>query len=153
MINAIKRFFEQNFSASASEEEIAHQLRLATAALFIEMMQQDHEVDTVEKQAVKNVLKKKFALDDVETEKLYSLAKQESRNATDYHQFTSLIASHFSQEQKILVIEYLWEIAYADGILHMYEEHMVRRIADLIHVSHKDYIQAKHRAELRSDAD
>ncbi len=153
MINTLKRFFEQNFSTTATEEETQHQLRLATAALFVEMMRQDHEVDRVEKQAVKQVLKKKFALDDAESEELYSLAKQESRHATDYHQFTSLIASHFSQEQKILVIEYLWEIAYADGILHMYEEHMVRRIADLIHVSHKDYIQAKHRVELRNEAD
>ncbi|TNF37008.1 MAG: TerB family tellurite resistance protein [Gammaproteobacteria bacterium] len=147
MINAIKRFFEQNFAAPVSEDEIAHQLRLATAALFIEMMQQDHDVDATERQAVKRVLKQKFAIDDDETDELYALAKQEARLATDYHQFTSLIASHFSQPQKIKVIEYLWEIAWSDGVLHKYEEHMVRRIADLIHVSHKDFMQARHRVE------
>ena len=153
MINAIKNFFEQNFLVTVSEEETTHQLRLATAALFIEMTQQDHEIDDAEKQAVKRVLKQKFELDDAETEELYSLAKQEAHHATDYHQFTSLISSHFSQEQKIRVIEYLWEVAYADGVLHRYEEHMMRRIADLIHVSHKDYIQAKHRVQHRNEAD
>lgn len=153
MIDAIKRFFEQNFSSTDSEQETVHQLRLATAALFIEMTQQDHQVGDAEKQAVKRVLKQKFELDEAETEELYSIARKEARHATDYHQFTSLIASHFTQEQKIRVIEYLWEIAYADGELHKYEEHMVRRIADLIHVSHKDYIQTKHRVELRHEAD
>ena len=153
MIDAIKRFFDQNLSTTVSEQETAHQLRLATAALFIEMIQQDHQVDDAEKQAVKRVLKQKFELDETETEELYSIARQEARHATDYHQFTSLIASHFSQEQKIRVIEYLWEIAYADGELHKYEEHMVRRIADLIHVTHKDYMQTKHRVELRHETD
>lgn len=153
MIDAIKRFFDQNFSSTVSEQETTYQLQLATAALFIEMMQQDHEVDDAEKQAVKRVLKQKFELGEAETEELYSLARQEARHATDYHQFTSLIASHFSQEQKIHVIEYLWEVAYADGELHKYEEYMVRRIADLIHVSHKDYLQAKLRVELRYEID
>ena len=153
MLDAIKRFFDQNFASTVSEQETAHQLRLATAALFIEMMQQDHEVDDAEKQAVKRVLKQKFELGEAETDELYSLARQEARHATDYHQFTSLIASHFTQEQKIRVIEYLWEIAYADGELHKYEEYMVRRIADLIHVPHKDYLQAKHRVELRYEVE
>ena len=67
--------------------------------------------------------------------------------ATDYHQFTSLIAKNFDQAQKIKVIEYLWMIAYSDYQLDKHEEHMVRRIADLIYVPHKEFLQAKHRVQ------
>ncbi|MDH5483716.1 MAG: TerB family tellurite resistance protein [Gammaproteobacteria bacterium] len=145
MLNKIKNFFEANFSISEQPDNQAHQLKLATAALLIEMMMQDDDVHEAEQRAVKNSLGEKFNLTGAETEALYELARQESKNATDYHQFTSLIAKHFSQPQKIKIIEYLWQVAYADKVLDRYEEHMVRRIADLIHVSHKDFIQAKHR--------
>jgi uncharacterized tellurite resistance protein B-like protein len=145
MLNKIKNFFETNLMSSEPAVNQAHQLKLATAALLIEMMTQDDEVHADEQQAVKNSLSEKFNLTKDETHELYELAYQESRNATDYHQFTSLIAKHFSQPQKIKIIEYLWQVAYADKVLDKYEEHMVRRIADLIHVSHKDFLQAKHR--------
>ena len=93
------------------------------------------------------ILNPKFGLSDEETETLFTLAEQERASATDYHQFTSLIAKNFSQDKKIKLIEYLWAVAYADGVLDKYEEHMVRRIADLIHVSHKDFMRTKHKFE------
>lgn len=145
MLNKIKDFFEANFMINEPAVDPAHQLKLATAALLIEMMMLDDEVHEAEQLVVKKSLSEKFNLTQEETHELYELAHQESRNATDYHQFTSLIAKHFSQSQKITIIEYLWQIAYADNVLDKYEEHMVRRIADLIHVSHKDFLQAKHR--------
>ena len=150
MLDAIKSFFEENFLIANEQVDKEHALKLATAAILIEMMQQDHEVSEREKQIVKNALSEKFALNDEETSELFVLAKQELKDATDYHQFTSLITQNYTQPQKIKIIEYLWDVAYADGQLHKYEEHMVRRIADLIHVSHKDFLQAKHRSEERN---
>jgi len=147
MLENIKSFFEKNFLPSETQQTNDHQLKLATASLFIEMMFQDHKVNDAEKQTVQKVLQEKFNLSEMETKELYALAEQEVKQATDYHQFTHLIAKHFDQPQKIKVIEYLWMIAYSDYHLDKYEEHMVRRIADLIHVSHKDFIQAKHRVE------
>ena len=125
----------------------AHQLNLAAAALLIEMILQDDHVDKAEVLQVKNILVSQFELSEAEMESLYALAEEEKHQATDYHQFTKLIASHYTQPQKIQLIESLWRVAYADEVLDKYEEHMVRRISDLIHVSHKDFIQAKHRAE------
>ncbi|MCU7968532.1 MAG: TerB family tellurite resistance protein, partial [gamma proteobacterium symbiont of Bathyaustriella thionipta] len=78
---------------------------------------------------------------------LYQLAHEELNNATDYYQFTKLIAAYFSQPQKIKMIELLWQVAYADNHLDAYEEHMVRRIADLIYVPHHDFIQTKLRVQ------
>ena len=146
MLSAIKQFFEtQMDSGSALDEE--HRLRLASAALLVEMMHQDHEVDEKEEAAVLDALQQKFDLPAPEAQSLLKLAHEETKGATDYHQFTHLIAKHYPQDKKIKLIEFLWSVAYADGVLDKYEEHMVRRIADLIHVSHKDFMQAKHKFE------
>lgn len=151
MLTSIKTFFEKNFQQLTAEQDGQHQLRLATAALLIEMMQQDDETHEKEQQAIMQALQEKFDLSKSETKDLIELAHQEAHSATDYHQFTSLIAKQFSQQQKIKVIEYLWMIAFADGHLDRYEEHMVRRISDLIYVSHADFMQAKHRVKERLD--
>ena len=146
MLNTIKKFFEQNI-ASDNADDIEHQLKLATAALFVEMMQQDHEILEEERQAVKVSLKEKFDLSEDEAKELFNLAQQEADAATDYHQFTRLIAKEYTQEQKIKVIELLWTIAYADDHLDSLEEHMVRRIANLIYVAHKDLMKTKHKVQ------
>ena len=148
MIKKIQSFFEKNFMAdSVSPVVVEHQLNLAASALLIEMVLQDDHVDEKEVAAVKKLLTDQFELSAEETESLYALAEEEKHQATDYHQFTKLIAEHYTQPQKVQLIESLWRVAFADQVLDKYEEHMVRRISDLIHVSHKDFIQARHRVE------
>ena len=144
MLAVIQDFFDRCLAVD-KEVDIEHQLKLASAALLIEMMRQDHKVQETEREAVVQALKKKFHLGADETQELFSLAQQEAAEATDYYQFTNLIARHFTQQQKIKLIEYLWVIAYADMHLDPLEEHMIRRIADLIYVSHRDLIKAKHK--------
>ena len=146
MLSAIKNFFEQNI---LSEEDgvLDHKLKLATTALLIEMMLQDDQVHDKEIDTVKTALREKFDLADDECQKLFELAEEEIRDAVDYHQFTRLIAREFTQAQKIKVIELLWSVAYADSHLDSLEEHMVRKIADLIYVSHKDLIKTKHKIQ------
>lgn len=148
MIKKIQSFFEKNFMAdSVSPVVVEHQLNLAASALLIEMVLQDDHVDEKEVAAVKKLLTDQFDLSAEETESLYALAEEEKHQATDYHQFTKLIAEHYTQPQKVQLIESLWRVAFADQVLDKYEEHMIRRICDLIHVSHKDFIQARHRVE------
>ncbi len=146
MLSAIKNFFEQNI-LSEEDSDLDHQLKLATAALLIEMMLQDDQVHDREIETVKNALREKFDLTDDECHTLFELAEEEVEDAVDYHQFTSLIAREFTQTQKIKVIELLWSVAYADLHLDSLEEHMVRKIADLIYVSHKDFIKTKHKIQ------
>lgn len=144
MLEAIKAFFQENISTAKSGDE-THQLRLATAALMIEMMLQDDKTHDEEERAIRSALKNKFDLSEDETHELFELGHTELKNSGDYYQFTRLINDNFTPEQKFTVIEYLWDIAYADGELDRYEEHMVRRIAELIYVSHSDFIKAKHK--------
>lgn len=146
MLQAIKHFFEQNISL-AQTDDIDHQLKLATAALLIEMMQQDARIHESEQKAVREVLQNNFNLTDKETLQLCELARQELDNAVDSHQFTSLIARNYSQAEKKRIIEYLWQVAYADDHLDPLEEHMVRHIAELIYVPHRDFIRIKHKVQ------
>ncbi len=145
MINTIKQFFEKNIQTSpeASEEISEHSLQLATAALLIEMMRADAETSSQEQNAITDTIREKFHLSMEETETILRLAEEEISRATGYFEFTSLINKGYTYEQKIKVVEHLWEIAFSDAVLDKYEEHMVRKIADLIHVSHKDFIGAK----------
>lgn len=144
MLGSIKQFFETNI-ANRAQDDTEHRLQLATAALMIEMMHQDDQAHEAEDAAIRQALKKKFSLNDDETDALFNLAHAEQKQATDYFQFTRLINENFSQPQKIKVIEYLWQVAYADGHLDNYEEHMVRKIADLLYISHSDFIRSKHK--------
>ena len=146
MLKAIKDFFENNISAEG-EGDLEHELRLATAALLIEMMYQDGQAHDKEIDAAKKSLSEKFELTDDECHILFELAEEEVKEAVDYHQFTRLIASEFTQAQKIKVVELLWSVAYADLQLDSMEEHMVRKISDLIYVSHKDFIKTKHKVQ------
>ncbi|MDY6981018.1 MAG: TerB family tellurite resistance protein [Pseudomonadota bacterium] len=146
MLNAIKKFFEQNLSPEQTGDD-EHALKLATAALLIEMMQQDGKTTDDEILAVKSALQSKFGLTESETHTLFDLAREETRQAVDFYQFTRLINDQFSPEKKIKVIEYLWGIAYSDNHLDAHEEHMIRRIADLLYVSHKDMMKTKHKVQ------
>lgn len=146
MLKTIKQFFEQNLSPDQVQDP-EHQLKLATAALLIEMMQQDGKTTDNEIEAVKTALQRKFELTPEETEQLFELAREETRQAADFFQFTRLINDHFPADRKIKVVEYLWSIAYADNHLDSHEEHMIRRIADLLYVSHKDMMKTKHKIQ------
>ena len=85
----------------------------------------------------------KFDLAPGEAERLIALAEEEARQANDYWQFTSVINQRFSYEQKVRVVALMWEVAHADAALSSYEEHLIRKLADLLYVSHRDYITAK----------
>ncbi len=148
MINAIRQFFETHILEETQEEATTeHGLRLATAALLIEMSRADFDAKAEDKAAVITVVGRVFELTEQETHELVFLAEEEARQATSLYQFTSLINRAFSPDQKAHVVELLWEVAYADGQLHKYEEHLVRKIADLIHVPHRTFIRAKHKVK------
>ncbi|MCG7981572.1 MAG: TerB family tellurite resistance protein [Candidatus Thiodiazotropha lotti] len=147
MLKSVLEYFNLHLlpEAEAAAEESQAQLRLAVAVLLIEIAESDFERAPEEKSAILNGIKTQFGLESEAAQTLMDLAEQEHRHSTDYFQFTTLINKNYSYEQKIQVIESLWRVAFADLQLHHYEEHVIRRLADLIHVSHGDFISAKHR--------
>ena len=145
MLNSIRDFFDRNMAHSAPSTE-RHSVELATAALLVEVIRSDAGIAPSEQQAVLQAVREKFGLSDEEAQTIFRLAEEEVRTANDYYQFTSLINRHFNQQQKQHVIELMWRVAYADADLAAHENHVLRRIAELLHVTHGDYIAAKMRA-------
>jgi uncharacterized tellurite resistance protein B-like protein len=149
MVSSIRKFFDKYIQPPPDKQDAVseHSLRLATAALLIEMMRADATVKGNESEAVMKTIQSKFHLSREETDTLIKLAEEEIRKATGYYTFTSLINKGFSYQQKVRVIEHLWEVAFSDTELDKHEEHMVRKIADLIYVEHRDFIEAKIRVK------
>mgnify|MGYP000870221063 CR=1 FL=1 len=148
MIASIREFFDQfiepaSHSAAANSE---HALQIATAALLVEMMRMDKHLADVERAAVAAALRQQFDLDAGQLDTLLALAEEEARQASGYYQFTSLINQRCNAAQKARIIENLWQVAFADGHLDAHESHLVRKIANLLHIGHADYIAAKQRA-------
>jgi uncharacterized tellurite resistance protein B-like protein len=146
MLDAIRDFFDRNIAAPAANADERHTIELATAALLIEIARVDGDMQQVERDAVMRAVREKFSLSPQEAEALLRLADEEVRQAHDYFQFTSLINKRFTPEQKERVIELMWQAAYADAELSAHEQHVMRKIANLLYVPHSVYIAAKMRA-------
>jgi len=153
MFRKIQRYFDSQIrrpEGVTSIEADDARLRLATAALLIEVSRADHRIDDSERSAINHALKKTFGLSADETSELVELAEREVKESVSSYEFTRLINKGFSYERKRHVVELLWQVVFADSEMERHEEHLVRRIADLIHVSHKDFIEAKIKARAES---
>ena len=147
MIDAIRKYFERRIgAATAPASSDARRVQVATAALLFEMMRMDEQMHEAERATIADAVRRALGVSEAETAELLQLAEAEAQQATDYFQFTSLINQSFTPEQKEHIVEQLWRVAYADGNLHRYEEHLVRKIAELIYVPHAAFIAAKLRA-------
>jgi len=154
MLNAISRFFEAHFSQEEdSQVHTEQQLQLASAALMIELGRSDRSFDTAETQAMIEILKSRYGLEQEALDELMALAEAEASEATSLYQFTSLMNDHFERSEKVKLILNMWEVAFADGKIDRYEEHLIRKVNDLLHLSHKDFIQGKQEARARAEAD
>ncbi|HVR30552.1 MAG TPA: TerB family tellurite resistance protein [Thermoanaerobaculia bacterium] len=151
-MRALQQFFDKRIAPLASSArastESEHRLRLATAALFIETERADFRVTDAERRKLETAVRDTLELDDEETRELIALAEQEVDASVELFQFTRLIDQAFTPEQKVHLVERLWRVALADAQVDSLEEHLVRKIANLLHVSHRDYIAAKRRARM-----
>jgi uncharacterized tellurite resistance protein B-like protein len=145
MLNQIKLFFEQHLALEQPEKITEDQRRLICVALYIEMMMMDDEKDPREQNQILAIIKKSYKIDDDQAQDMLIAAERERTQATDYFQFTSLLNKQCSVEQKIQIIESLWQIAFIDGRLDEQEEYLVRKIADLLYVPHEEFIRTRNK--------
>ena len=148
MLRTLKDLFDTVTSPSrSSPAERAHTAQLAAAVLLLEVMRADPAVQAAERTAVVEALRKRFALAEDELARLMELAEGEGKQLYDYHRFTSSLNDHFSQPEKVGIVEAMWQVAYADAHLDAHENHLISKIAGLLHVTHGEYIAAKMRAK------
>ena len=150
MINKIK-----NLISNLSKKEEEHKeldsslLDNACAALLVEIAFADKDFDDTEKDSLRETLVKTYGLNEEEIEEIIQDADRSVEESTSLYGYTRIVNDEFNYEDKLNLIRNLWKVAYADGNLDKYEEHLLRKISDLIHVSHSDYINIK--LEMRSD--
>jgi len=149
VLRSLQDFFERHisFPRDADEEIRERPLQLATAALFIEMTRADFEVTEEELRSIESEVRATFGLDEEQAGELLALAKEETADSVELFQFTRLVDRDFTPSEKCDLVERLWRIAFADKHLDRYEEHLVRKVANLLHVPHRDFIEAKVRAK------
>lgn len=148
MIRRIQEFFSRRLdnirSAEAGVSEQA--LQIAASTLLFEVARSDLETHPDERKLVSGHLRKAFGLSEQEIKEVAEIAEQEAEDATSLFPFTRLINDRCTADEKVRLVEMLWRVAFADGELDPFEESQVRKIAELLYVSHSRFIQAKHRA-------
>jgi len=145
LLSKISAFFERHLQpAGGASAPLSHsQKQLAVAALLIEVAMADHIFDEREMLTLQQHLKQKFAITNAQLAELIELAKEESADATSLHQFTTLVHQHCNPQEKFELLVSMWELAFADNDLNKYEEYVIRKVADLIYVSHAEFMRAK----------
>lgn len=147
----MKQFLQQIKTAFDPEEPTQthseEDLQLAAAVLMVELSRADYEVDEAEQRAVRHAVVRHFSLSDSEADELIEAAEAEADAAVSLYRYTGLINAHWGPEEKARLIEMLWRITFSDEEMHHYEEHLVRRLSDLLHVPHREFLKAKHRVQ------
>ncbi len=149
MLQHLKDLFQSLLQADGptSAADTEHELQLATAVLLVEVMRAEPSLAEAERHSILNALKTRFDLPRAEVDRLIDLALDTAKTAYDYQRFTAQLNEHFTQAQKIRVVETMWAVAYADAHLDAHEQHVISKVAGLLHVTHGEYIGAKLRAK------
>ena len=150
MLNRIKTFLETGALGGGAQRDgpsthSHEEHQIAAAALLIEAARADAIDHDEEFRTITRLIREKFGLSDAETESLIEAASERQTRAVELHAFTHQIKTKFSEEERIHLIEMLWEVVYADGHLDDYEANLLRRIAGLIHVSDRERGNARRR--------
>ena len=146
MLERIQSFLRGRTTAGDEPEATASEARIAAAALLVEMSRADFDVDESEAAAIERASARLLRMDLAAARELLTEARSRADESISLYDFTSLIQEEFPPEEKRNVILELWRVAYADGSLDPHEEHLVRKVAGLLHVQHEDFIDAKLRA-------
>ena len=137
-------------SDGGDSEVRAAALRLATAVLMIDIARADHVFQESEFDRVLRLIEAHFDLTPEEAAELVNQAGNEAENLVSVHDLTQLLHEHLNEEEKARIVALLWQIAYADGQLDKYEDSLVLKISDLLHVSRGRVMRLKHDAEQAS---
>lgn len=120
-------------------------LRVATAALLVEMSRADFAESATERDEILRVLAHHFAVDQADAESLLERAASRADSSVSLHEFTRLLHEQLQHDEKLAIVEMLWRVALADAELDKYEDYLVRKIAELLYIPHSDLMRLKHR--------
>lgn len=149
MLDYLRKIFLDNqpdsvqSAAYTTAERKNKKIEVAACALFIEIAKADGEYTDDERKLIISEMKSTFSLDDDYVNDLMTLAEERIKESVSLYEFTGVINTTFTYEEKIELIESLWKLIYKDEKLNQYEDHLIKRIAATINIEHKQIINAK----------
>ena len=144
MIEKLQKILSKHLGRrDESRNDDGKELQLATATLLMEVARADNRISEEERQDVRRLIESHYALSPELTREIASSAEHKAQHATSLYPFTRLINHVCSPEEKVQIIGMLWRVTCSDGYVDKYEEYLVRKIADLLYVPHREFIRTK----------
>ena len=139
MFEHLRRLMQQHPPANSPADE----QRLAAAVLLLEVARADYAHEPAERATLRAGLAREFGVPEDALDALLAQAETQAKQSVSLFDFVQVLNRSMSAEAKARLVEMLWDVAHADGKVDPHEEHLLRRIADLLHVPHADFIRGK----------
>lgn len=143
MLARLKTVMQKLAQTGQSTELTGDEIKTAAVALLVEVMMADHRIDENEKRQLIKSTMTLLQLNREEGEELIDQAIRKHKELVSLYDLTRVINLHFEQDRKLELIAHMWRIAYSDRQWDKYEEHLIRKVADLLYISHKDFVHAR----------
>jgi uncharacterized tellurite resistance protein B-like protein len=143
MLERFKKAFETGDAGADAPARDAGDIRIAAAALFLEIASIDNEFSDEERLRILAILESEYQLSPEDALALAEEARSELAGSVDLWRFTNRINESYSDEEKVRVVELLWEIVYADGTVDAHEDYLMHKLGKLLRMPHRQLIAAK----------
>ncbi|MCO1335828.1 TerB family tellurite resistance protein [Microbulbifer sp. OS29] len=147
MLQQIRKLFEQIGCSADVEARDEQDVRMISAALLVEVATVDQKLDQCERDTLTQLLCQHYALDLTSATEIVNEAIAQRDRATSLFEFTQAVNDQFTERDKYLLIRQMWQVAFSDDVIEAFEEHLIRRVAELIYLPHGLFTKA--RAEAR----
>ncbi|MEJ2362305.1 MAG: TerB family tellurite resistance protein [Gammaproteobacteria bacterium] len=147
MIDRLKTVMQKLTQTDPSTQLSVDEIKMAAVALLVEVMMADNQIDENEKQQLLKSTMSLLQLTREESEELIDRAITKHKELVSLYDLTRVINLKFEQARKLELLDHMWRIAYSDCQWDKYEEHIIRKVADLLYISHKDFVHARVKAQ------
>ncbi|WP_237057924.1 TerB family tellurite resistance protein [Microbulbifer sediminum] len=154
MLRQIRKLFEQIGSGDDVEVSNDRDVRMISAALLAEVATVDQKLDDREQATLVRLLQEHYQLGEPEACEMVDHALSHREQATSLYEFTQVVNDQFDERNKYLLVRQMWEVAFSDDVIEAFEEHLIRRVAELIYLPHGLFTRARAEArEMRNGED
>ena len=144
MLESLRNFLSDLSGGDKRQEGFAEDdYRLAAAALLVHVCTVDGDISPSERTRLHDVLKHRFDLDEAGTARLIDAAIAADNEAVDLYGFTSILMRRLDEAGRERIVEMMWELVYADGTVHEFEDNLIWRVAELLGISSQTRIRLK----------
>lgn len=144
MINLFEKLKTVFEPPGAADDDNGDALPRALAVLLLELAAADAGIEPSERRVVEQALAEQFGLDEARLDELLAEAAKLQRDVHSMHEFTHALRTGLEPPERAAIVQWFWRLSYADGVLDRHEEHLVRRLADLLGVPHHEFMRQKH---------